>query len=97
VTHKNNSLSHQQWTAYFSPDTDFSFAKEHGVDLQLSGHTHKGQFFPFNLIARLLIGKYYYGLHTDGTFNIYTTSGVGTWGPPMRMMTDSEIPVFTLR
>jgi hypothetical protein len=97
VTHKNNSLSHQQWTSYFSMDTDYSFAEEHGVDLQLSGHTHEGQFFPFNIVTRLLMGKNYYGLHTYGTFNIYTTSGVGTWGPPMRMLTNSEIPVFTLR
>jgi len=96
LVHKNTTLSQQQWNAYWSPDLDFSYAKNYGVNLQLSGHAHKGQIFPFEFFAKLIYDKYYYGLHTDGSFNIYTSSGVGTWGPPMRTCSDSEIPVFTL-
>ena len=66
-------------------------AKDLGVKLQLSGHTHKGQTFPFNLITHLVYNGYDYGLSTLGDYNIYTTNGVGTWGPPMRVGNRSEI------
>ncbi len=97
VTHENEDMGHQQSSAYWTPDTDFSFAKEMKVDLQLSGHSHQGQFFPFNLIAKLIYGKYYHGLNHDGDFSIYTTSGTGTWGPPLRTFTKSEIVAITLK
>ena len=97
VVHKNKTLSQQQWSSYWLPDLDHTYAKENGVNLQLSGHTHEGQIFPFNFVEGWIYGKYSYGLHKDGSFNIYTSSGVGTWGPPMRTCSDSEIPVFTLR
>ena len=67
-----------------------------GINLQLSGHTHKGQIWPFEIIHRLIYGRYYYGLHTLGDFSIYTTNGVGTWGPPMRTTGAAEIPAFRL-
>jgi hypothetical protein len=86
----------QQNRTYFSPDTSFTFAKKHSIDLQLSGHTHQGQFFPFTLVSRLIFGKYTYGLHRIGDFHIYTTSGSGTWGPPMRLGSRSEIVKITL-
>jgi predicted MPP superfamily phosphohydrolase len=86
----------QQNRTYFSPDTSFTFVKKHGIDLQLSGHTHEGQFFPFTLVARLIYGPYNYGLHRVGDFHIYTTSGTGTWGPPMRLGSRSEIVALTL-
>ncbi len=97
VAHKNTSLSQQQWSAYWGPDTDFTFAEKNGVNLQLSGHVHKGQIFPFSLVARLIYGKYYYGLNADGKFQIYTAAGVGTWGPPMRTFCRAEVPVITLK
>lgn len=82
---------------YFSPDVNFDNAKELGINLQLSGHTHKGQIFPFDFITRLIYGKYDYGLHQEGDFSIYTTSGTGVWGPTMRTGSRSEIVVITLK
>jgi predicted MPP superfamily phosphohydrolase len=61
-----------------------------GVDLQLSGHTHNGQFFPFNLITRAIYGKMNYGLSDFGSFYSYTSSGMGVWGPAFRCMSRSE-------
>lgn len=66
-----------------------------GTDLQLSGHTHKGQMPPITFIV-LLMFKYYYGLFKEGGSYIYTSSGVGTWGPPMRLFSRGEILVFSL-
>jgi len=72
-------------------------AKAAGYDLQLSGHTHKGQKFPFGLITRLTYKGYDYGLHKEGGFTLYTSSGVGTWGPPMRIGSTPEIVAITVR
>ena len=71
-------------------------AEHAGVSLQLSGHTHGGgQMFPFNLITRRAFGKYTYGLQSFGEMQVYTSSGAGTWGPPMRVGTHSEIVLLT--
>ena len=71
-------------------------AEHAGVSLQLSGHTHGGgQIFPFNLITRRAFGKYTYGLQRFGEMQVYTSSGAGTWGPPMRVGTHSEIVLLT--
>ncbi len=77
--------------------TNIEQAKASGVDLQLSGHAHRGQFWPFGLITRAIFGQYHYGLHSDGDFSIYTSCGVGTWGPPMRTSGRSEIVVIKLK
>lgn len=90
-------ISSQQSSIYWSPDINFETAKESGVNLQLSGHTHKGQLFPYNLMANYIYEKYNYGLNTDKDFNIYTTSGVGTWGPPIRTGSNSEIVTIILK
>lgn len=68
----------------------FNKLSEMGVHLQLSGHTHKGQLPPLNLLVPIKY-PYSYGLHSLGNSHIYTTSGTGTWGPPMRLFTNSEI------
>jgi predicted MPP superfamily phosphohydrolase len=66
-----------------------------GVDLQLSAHTHAGQIPPMDLIVWLAF-KYPYGLYEhDGSY-IYTTCGTGTWSPPMRTFSRSEIVKFVL-
>jgi predicted MPP superfamily phosphohydrolase len=65
-----------------------------GIALQLSGHTHKGQFFPINLITALVYHGYDYGFKKFGDLQIYTSSGVGTWGPPMRIGNIPEIMVI---
>lgn len=62
-----------------------------GISLQLSGHTHGGQMFPFTWFTRRIFGKYTYGLKRFGNMMIYTTTGAGTWGPPMRLGTQPEI------
>ena len=97
VSQKHEDHSSQQWRDYFHPLTNFTFAKKKKIDLQLSGHTHAGQLFPFNLIARIIWGKYYYGLSKVGDFTIYTSSGTGTWGPPMRTWAEAEIVAITLK
>jgi len=60
------------------------------VDLQLSGHTHNGQFFPINLITKAIYGKMNYGYADFGTFQQFTSSGLGVWGSPLRIMSQSE-------
>lgn len=66
-----------------------------GICLQLSGHTHGGQFFPFNILTRRIFGKFTHGLHRFGALQVYTSTGAGTWGPPMRVGTAPEIVLLT--
>jgi predicted MPP superfamily phosphohydrolase len=66
-------------------------AEKAGISLQLSGHTHRGQFFPFTRIVSGIYKQYAYGLQTFGQLTVYTTCGTGTWGPPMRVGTYPEI------
>jgi hypothetical protein len=75
---------------------NLAVAEEAGVGLQLSGHTHGGQFWPWSLIARRVHGPYVYGLNQYGRMRIYTSSGAGTWGPPFRVGTRSEIVLLRL-
>ena len=69
---------------------NLSEGKKSGVDLQFSGHTHKGQFLPSNIVTKMLFENDY-GLLTKDTYNVVVSSGVGTWGPPIRIGTSSEI------
>lgn len=71
-------------------------AKKHGVGLQLSGHTHGGQFWPWNWAVHL-VQPVVAGLARFGRTQIYVNSGTGYWGPPMRLGTESEITLVTLR
>ena len=68
---------------------------KHGVDLMLAGHTHGGQFFMFILFARL-VWKYAKGLYKFKNTYLYTSVGTGTWGPPLRLGTNSEITLLRL-
>lgn len=63
--------------------------------LQISGHTHRGQLFPFNLIVAKLY-ECHYGLYKRGGTNYYISSGAGTWGPPIRTSGRPEIAVITM-
>ncbi|WP_051260967.1 metallophosphoesterase [Desulfovibrio inopinatus] len=66
------------------------------VHLQLSGHTHNGQFYPFTLLVKRLF-PYTAGLYQlDEDSAVYTSQGTGTWGPPFRFLTEPEITIFTL-
>jgi hypothetical protein len=69
--------------------------EQEGVSLQLSGHTHGGQIFPFTLIVRRVYGKFSYGLQRFGRLQVLTSSGAGTWGPPMRVGTHPEVVLIT--
>ena len=71
-------------------------AKASGIDLQLAGHTHYGQQFPFQFFTWLVYKKYHNGLHTEGNYTSYTSNGAGTWGPPIRINNTPEIVVITL-
>jgi predicted MPP superfamily phosphohydrolase len=73
----------------------FEEACEHGVDLQISGHTHGGQIFPFGLLTRL-VQPFLSGLHRRGDSQIYVSSGTGYWGPPMRIAAPAEITLIEL-
>lgn len=68
-----------------------SIAEKMGVSLQLSGHTHRGQVFPFTWITSRICRQYTYGLNRHGALTVYTSSGAGTWGPPMRVGSRPEI------
>ena len=59
--------------------------------MQLSGHTHGGQIFPFTWFTRRIFRAYTYGLQQFRDMLVYTTTGAGTWGPPMRVGTAPEI------
>jgi hypothetical protein len=80
---------------YHSP-THIAEAKAAGISLQLSGHAHHGQIFPIQYISRLVYGRYYQGLHVEGDYTLYTSSGAGTWGPTMRTGNHPEIAVIRL-
>ena len=71
--------------------------EECGVSLQLSGHTHGGQIFPFTWVARRAFGEFTYGLHSFRALQVYTSTGAGTWGPPMRVGTTPEMVLLEFR
>jgi predicted MPP superfamily phosphohydrolase len=70
-------------------------ASEAGFDLQLSGHTHGGQFFPWNYVATLN-QPYIKGLYRHNNMFIYVNRGIGFWGPPMRLKNPPEITLIRL-
>jgi hypothetical protein len=74
----------------------FSDAIRLGVDLQLSGHTHGGQFIPFNYIVGLY-QPYLAGLYQEGNSRLYVSCGTGYWGPPIRLGVPAEITEIELR
>jgi predicted MPP superfamily phosphohydrolase len=70
--------------------------KERKVDLMLSGHTHGGQFFPFTFFSKM-IWKKGKGLHDLGGTRLFVSHGIGTWGPPIRVGTSSQIPLIRIQ
>jgi predicted MPP superfamily phosphohydrolase len=66
-------------------------AEAAGVSLQLSGHTHLGQFIPWSWMARRIYRQFVYGLSRIGKMQVFTSSGAGTWGPPLRLGSNPEI------
>jgi len=66
-------------------------AEAAGIGLQVSGHTHLGQFVPYTWIAARIYRQFAYGLNRVGKMLVYTSSGAGTWGPPLRLGSSPEI------
>jgi predicted MPP superfamily phosphohydrolase len=73
-----------------APD-QLAVAEQAGISLQLSGHTHRGQFFPWTWFTSLIYKQFVYGLQRFGDMLVYTSSGAGTWGPPLRVGSRPEI------
>ena len=71
-------------------------AQAHGVDLQLSGHTHGGQLWPFNWLVKLQ-QPVVSGLERIGSTLLYVSNGTGYWGPPMRLAAPAEVTQIVLR
>ena len=82
------NLAHQPRSARAAADA--------GFDLQLSGHTHGGQFFPWNFFVPLQ-QPFTAGLHRLGELWIYVSRGTGYWGPPKRVGAPSEITELVLQ
>ena len=74
--------------------SDLDVAEAAGVSLDLSGHTHRGQIFPLMFFTWQMYKGFDYGLKRLGGMQVFTSSGVGTWGPPLRLGTKSEIVVI---
>jgi predicted MPP superfamily phosphohydrolase len=80
-------LSHQP--------ANLMIAEEAGLSLQLSGHTHAGQYWPWSALVRRIYGPFAYGLSRFRELRVLTSSGAGSWGPPLRIGTRSEIVLIT--
>src|SRR5207253_4223314 len=80
-------LAHQPKSAFA--------ARAAGYDLQISGHTHGGQYFPFNLLVRLF-QPFVAGLHRLEAMWLYVSRGTGYWGPPLRLGAPAEITLIQL-
>jgi uncharacterized protein len=78
-------LDHQPYNLHEAVDA--------GIDLQLSGHTHHGQMFPFNFITRAIFEVSKGLKRIDNTY-VYVSSGFGTWGPPIRVGNRPEVVVI---
>ena len=68
-----------------------TLAEPAGISLQLSGHTHGGQFCAFHLDHAPHLRAYVHGLNRFGKMLVFTTWGAGTWGPPLRLGTNPQI------
>ncbi len=76
--------------------TPVDFGKQNNFDLEISGHTHGGQIFPFHIFVKLA-NKYLSGLYPmNNNAQIYISNGAGQWGPQMRFLAPSEISIITI-
>jgi len=71
-------------------------AERAGFDLQLSGHTHAGQFFPWTFVIHFVHGPHAAGLSRRGRLWVYVSAGTGTWGPPVRLGTRPELTLLRI-
>jgi uncharacterized protein len=80
---------------YHTP-SDWSVARDAGITMMFSGHTHNGQIFPFTLLVRIFF-PYINGLYEEEGKYLHVSPGTGTWGPPMRLGSHNQITVFDLQ
>jgi len=76
--------------------SEINEAIKNKIDLQISGHTHNGQFFPVNLIVKLIY-EYPYGYHRKQNSQFFVSTGAGTWGPPIRIMSPPEVVLLKIK
>ncbi len=74
----------------------FRRASKLGIDLQISGHTHGGQIWPFEYFVRAAI-PYVAGHYRVNDSQLYVSRGTGFWGPPMRLFAPAEITELVIR
>ncbi|MCX6707718.1 MAG: metallophosphoesterase, partial [Candidatus Woesearchaeota archaeon] len=79
----------------YHPPKSLEEAQQAGVNLQLSGHTHDGQIFPFTLLSMIVYPRVHGLYDYIGTY-MYVSPGTGTWGPPLRVGSNSEITLINL-
>ena len=92
-----NKFSNKKFTILLKHQPTINKRSATLFDLQLSGHTHNGQIFPFRLITSLFF-PYNNGLFQVGNNSyFYVNSGTGTWGPPVRFLSPPEITIFTFQ
>lgn len=90
----NVGKDHYSILLYHRPE-GLKAADKHGIDLKLSGHTHNGQIVPFSLVVNQVY-KYNRGTYQYGNTTLHVNEGTGTWGPMLRIGTQSEISLFEL-
>jgi predicted MPP superfamily phosphohydrolase len=88
-------LDRKRYTVLLKHRPLFDAASTGLFDLQLSGHVHKGQIFPFSLLTKLYYPKHAGLLPVNGSL-IYASRGSGTWGPPMRFLAPPEVTIIDL-
>ena len=93
---KNFKLDHAKSSILLKHEPkDLDVAEAAGVSFQISGHTHNGQQWPFNYLANMAYKGYGYGQKMYKTMEVYVSSGIGGWGPPVRVGSDCEIVAIT--
>ena len=91
-----SKLPRKNFTLFLKHRPWLSKAKGVLFDLQLSGHTHKGQIFPFSLIVKLFYPNLNGLVSLDNNSYLYVNRGTGTWGPPVRFLAPPEVTVIEL-
>lgn len=76
--------------------TGIKIANEKNIDLMISGHTHNGQIYPFNYLVKSRY-EYIKGLYEYKGTNLFVSTGTGTWGPKMRLGSNNELVIITLK
>jgi len=91
-----SKLPRENFTLFLKHRPWLNEAKVRLFDLQLSGHTHKGQIFPFSLIVKLFYPNFNGVVSLDNNSYLYVSRGTGTWGPPVRFLAPPEVTVIEL-